>query len=186
MGQIASISVDSASSPARWFAVRTASRHEKKVAKHIAEQSVETYLPLYQARRHWKKSAPAVLDLPLFPTYVFARIPASVRGAVLASPGVLSIVGNGKEALPVPDADIARLRSALCFSHPEPHPAIAIGERVRVIAGPLSGFEGVLLRQQSPIRLVLTIQLTMQSISIEVDIDQVESMDVNAVAFAAS
>jgi transcription antitermination factor NusG len=96
-----------------WYALWTTPRHEKRVVQHLRERDVEAFLPVYQAERVWKKRPMTVIDLPLFPSYVFVRIGRSARGMVLGTPGVHSIVGNGREHVPLSDAEIAILRSRL-------------------------------------------------------------------------
>ena len=133
----------------QWFAVYTTPRHEKHVSEILADRQIETFLPLYRSTRHWQKSRPVVLDLPLFPAYVFVRITRHARGAVLGTPGVLSIVGSSKESWPLPDLEIEALRSGLLERKIEPHPYLVVGERVRIKAGMMAGVEGVLVRKKN-------------------------------------
>jgi len=58
----------------QWFAVYTTHRHEKRVSELLLDREIETVLPLYRAGRQWKKRAPVVLELPLFPCYLFVNI----------------------------------------------------------------------------------------------------------------
>jgi transcription antitermination factor NusG len=158
----------------RWFAVYTTPRHEKHVSEILAERQIETFLPLYRANRQWKKSSPVVLDLPLFPTYVFVRIARQARGVVLGTPGVLSIVGSSKEAWPLPELEIDALRSGLLERKIEPHPYLVVGERVRIMAGVMAGVEGVLVRKKSDLRVVLSLDTIMRSVAVEVNADDIE------------
>jgi len=158
----------------RWFAVYTTPRHEKHVSEILAERQIETFLPLYRANRQWKKSSPVVLDLPLFPTYVFVRIERKSRGVILGTPGVLSIVGSSKEAWPLPDLEIDALRSGLLERKIEPHPYLIMGERVRIMAGVMAGVEGVLVRKKSDLRVVLSLDTIMRSVAVEVNADDIE------------
>ena len=158
----------------RWFAVYTTPRHEKHVSEILAERQIETFLPLYRANRQWKKSSPVVLDLPLFPTYVFVRIARQARGVVLGTPGVLSIVGSSKESWPLPDFEIDALRSGLLERKIEPHPYLIMGERVRIMAGLMAGVEGVLVRKKSDLRVVLSLDTIMRSVAVEVNADDIE------------
>ena len=158
----------------RWFAVYTTPRHEKHVSEILAERQIETFLPLYRANRQWKKSSPVVLDLPLFPTYVFVRIARQARGVVLGTPGVLSIVGSSKESWPLPDFEIDALRSGLLERKIEPHPYLVVGERVRIMAGVMAGVEGVLVRKKSDLRVVLSLDTIMRSVAVEVNADDIE------------
>ena len=158
----------------RWFAVYTTPRHEKHVSEILAERQIETFLPLYRANRQWKKSSPVVLDLPLFPTYVFVRIARQARGVVLGTPGVLSIVGSSKESWALPNFEIDALRSGLLERKIEPHPYLVVGERVRIMAGVMAGVEGVLVRKKSDLRVVLSLDTIMRSVAVEVNANDIE------------
>jgi transcription antitermination factor NusG len=155
-------------------------RHEKRIAKVMADRQIECFLPLYQAERQWKKRPPVTLEVPLFPTYLFARIAPLERGRVLGVPGVLSIIGNGRQSVPVPDEEIDVLRAGLQLSSVEPHPYLAVGERVRVKHGPLTGYEGLLVRRKGSCRVVISVELIMQSISVEVDASELEPASVSS------
>jgi transcription antitermination factor NusG len=157
-----------------WFAVFTAAHHEKRVSQHLAHHGIESFLPLYSEIHRWTNRRKVAVQLPLFPNYVFVRIARSQRGRVLQMPGVFSIVGCGYEPTPVPDFEVESLRSALHFRNFEPHPYVAVGERVRIKAGPLEGMEGVLARKKNNLRLVLTIASIKQSVAVEVDAQDVE------------
>src|ERR1035437_5272050 len=81
----------------QWFAVWTAPRHEKRVSERMTDRSIEFYLPVYTTERQETEHAPITLELPLFPGYVFVRIPRNAGGKALATRGVYSIVGKGKQ-----------------------------------------------------------------------------------------
>jgi transcription antitermination factor NusG len=159
---------------AKWFAVYTASRHEKCVARHFDERQIESFLPLYQKLHHWRKRNSIRLDLPLFPNYVFVHIAPQQRASVLAVPGVLGVVGRGNIASALPDAEIDALRTGLQLRKFAPHPYLVVGERVRIQAGPMEGMEGILLRKKNELRVVLTLDLIKRSVALEVDAQDVE------------
>ena len=158
----------------QWFAVYTTSRHEKAVAEHFAMREIESFLPLYRTQRMWKNGCRMDLQLPLFPNYVFVRIPTRARVRVLEVPGVLSLVGTAGKPVPLPEPEIEALRSSLPFIKCEPHPYLVVGERVRIKGGSLEGMEGVLLRKKGLLRVVLSLDLIMKSVAVEVDVDSVE------------
>jgi transcription antitermination factor NusG len=168
----------------RWFAVYTTPRHEKHVSEMLAQHEIETFLPLYRSTRQWKKSRPVDLELPLFPTYVFVRIARQARGTVLGTAGVMSIVGSSRESWALPDLEIEALRSGLLERKIEPHPYLTVGERVRIKAGVMAGVEGVLVRKKNEFRVVLSLDSIMQSVAVEVDGDDVESVSMAPVRMA--
>lgn len=152
-----------------WFVVCTAPRHEKRVAERISDHGLEVFLPVAKVRREWNKRRPVELEMPLFSGYVFARVDHGRRGTILATPGVTAIVGNRREALTVPDDEMNALRTGLSLYAPEPHSPLAVGDRVRIQAGPLAGLEGILIRKKSTVRVVITVKAIMRAVSLEID-----------------
>jgi transcription antitermination factor NusG len=159
---------------ANWFAAYTNSHHEKSVASHFRERQIESFLPLYSTRHRWKNGCDMSLELPLFPNYVFVRIDPRERVRILEVPGVLSLVGFGRNLAALPDFEIEALRSALGQRKIAPHAYLVIGERVRIKAGPMTGMEGVLLRKKNNFRVVLALDAIMQCVAVEVDADDLE------------
>jgi transcription antitermination factor NusG len=163
--------------PLQWYAAYTTPRHEKHVAELLAECDIETFLPLYRTVRQWKKSCPILLELPLFPCYLFVRVRRSARGSVLSMPGVVSIVGSPKEPWPLPHFEIEALRLGVQMGKIEPHPYLKVGERVRITTGSMAGVEGILVRKKNQFRFVLTLDAIMRSVAVEVDANDLEPVD---------
>lgn len=158
----------------KWFAVYTTPRHEKAVARQFAVRQIEAFLPLYQSVRRWKNGCRVKVDKPLFPNYIFASLehPDFVR--VLQTPGVLSLVGSGRAPSPLATSEIESLRCGLPFREYEPHPYLVAGDRVRIYSGALAGMVGVLVRKKNNLRVVLTLNLIMQSVAVEIGADEIE------------
>lgn len=163
---------------ANWFAAFTSPRHEKRVEQHLRQRDVETFLPIYHAPRKWRNGLNVVLDLPLFPGYIFVRIRRSERVRVLEVPGVLAIVGGtAGEMARLPEAEVEALRCGLHSRLAEPHPLLTVGRRARIRSGALAGLEGIVIRKKNSLRVVLTMDLIMQSIAVEVDGEELEPVD---------
>lgn len=159
----------------QWYAAYTRSRHEKLVARHLEAKGVECFLPLYESMRRWKDRKKLV-ELALFPSYVFVRIDAQERLRVLEAPGMVRLVSFNGAPAPLPTADIETLRRGLDeLVHAEPYPYLQVGRQVRVERGPLAGMQGVLLRKKDKFRLIISIDLIMRSISAEVDASDVRA-----------
>jgi transcription termination/antitermination protein NusG len=164
----------SLSSGKNWFAVFTAPRHEKRVDQHFKLRDIESFLPLYQTPCRWKDGSKKLLQLPLFPRYIFAHIEVAGRIQVLRVPGVLAIVGGKRIFLPIPDSYIHFLREGLRQGKIEPHQHLTEGTKVRIRSGVMAGTEGVLLRRKRDFRVVLTLDMIMLSMTVEVGIDEIE------------
>jgi len=161
----------------RWYAAYTKPCHEKRVAEHLEIRQIELFLPLYRSSRRWNNGCKVTLERPLFPGYVFVHIPPNERVRVLELSGVVSIVGTTREPTPLPDEDIERFRAGLHLAHAEPHPTLTMGETVRIRRGPLQGMTGVITRQKNSFHVVLTVDLIMKSVAVEVCADNVETID---------
>jgi transcription antitermination factor NusG len=168
---------ESAWQQAHWYALYTASRHEKYVARQLDAGGLDNFLPLYRSTRRWSDRQKQ-LDLPLFPGYVFVHIAFQDRLQVQKLPGVLQFVSfNGKPA-PLPEGEIELLRDGLARNAwLKPHPYLKTGRRVRVHSGVMAGFSGILIRRKEKLRVVLSIDLIKCSAAVEVDEADVEPMN---------
>lgn len=157
-----------------WYAAYTCARHEKRVAEQFERRSVESFLPLYETVHRWKNGR-ARLELPLFPGYVFVRIAVQERLRVLEVPSVVRLVGFGGLPTPLPEGEVEAIREGLARNlHAKPHPFLSVGRRVRVRSGPLQGLQGVLVRRKGNYRVVLSMDLIMRSIVVDLDIADLE------------
>lgn len=157
-----------------WFAIHTASNHEKSVAQHLGAKDVETFLPLYSVTKRWKNRTTVKVELPLFAGYVFARIDLSERLRVIEVPMVYSIVGTRRNPTALPDAEIESLRNGLRARQAHPFPYVKMGNRVRIRAGPLAGLEGVVVRIYGGLSVVLTVEMIQKSVAVHVEADELE------------
>ena len=157
-----------------WYVAHTSANHERRVTQQLEERSVEHFLPLYDSVRRWKDRR-MKLQLPLFPGYVFVRLPLRDRLKVLQVPGVARLISFNGQPAALPEHEIEALRAGLARQlHAEPHPYLTVGRRVRVKRGPLEGVEGILIRKKNVCRVVLSLDVIMRSASVEVDASDVE------------
>ena len=175
-GAIESPTSDPQAMSAHWYAVYTNSRHEKAVARQLEDRQIETFLPVYRNWRRWKDRRKLV-ELALFPSYVFVKIPAQDKLRVLQVYGVVNVVTFNGQLAVVPEEQITALRNGLendvCA---EPCPYLKVGKKVRVVRGPMAGTEGILVRKREKYRFVLSIDVLMRSVAVEVDAGDVKAV----------
>lgn len=152
-----------------WFAVYTLSCREKQVSRHFDIHEIEHFLPVTRSRRRWKNGCTVVVEQPLFPGYLFVRIPRANRIRVLEVPGVHSIVGTGKDPVALPNFEIEALRRGVDILKMEPTPYLNVGERATILRGPLEGMTGIVVRKKNGLRFVLSLELIMKSVAVEVE-----------------
>jgi len=134
----------------------------------LSGKNLEAYLPLYRSLRHWNDRK-AMLELPLFPGYVFVHIPLSARIGVVTTPGVVRFVTFNGAPAQVADDEMEALKSSVALRAAEPYPYLAEGKRIRLATGALKGLEGIVVRRKGKLRAVISIHAIQQSFAVEVD-----------------
>ena len=146
------------SSESQWFAIWTRSRHEQVVREQLERKHFEAFLPTITKWSRWKDRKKKI-DWPLFPGYCFKCA------------GVVNIVSFEGKPAAIPEYELESIRvlvgSELQY---DPCPLIREGMMVEVVYGPLRGVIGRLMRKDAHrARLVLSVDLIGQAVSVEVD-----------------
>jgi transcription antitermination factor NusG len=153
----------------QWYALWTRSRHEQVVRQQLEQKSIEVFLPTVTKWSRWKDRKKQI-DWPLFPGYCFARFNATERLPILKCTGVVSIISFEGEPAPIPEREIDGIRqlveSDLAY---DPCPLMQEGMMVEVTHGPLKGVVGRLVRKGAHARLILSVDLIGQAVSVDVD-----------------
>jgi transcription elongation factor/antiterminator RfaH len=160
-----------------WYALQCWVRKESLIVAQLEAQGFECFLPKYKSLREWSDRKKEV-EQPLFPGYVFCRFEYSQRRPIVITPGVLQVVGCGRTPTPVEEREIEAIQFAIASEvHSQPWPYLAIGERVRIHTGRLSGLEGILINFKGNHRVVLSVSLLQRSVALEVDLAWVSSLE---------
>ena len=161
---------------AQWFAIWTRSRHEQVVRDQLARKQIDAFLPTMPRWSRWKDRKKKI-DWPLFPGYCFARFDLEDALAILKCTGVVNIVSFDGKPAPIPECELDSIRvlvgSDLQY---DPCPMIHEGMMVEVTHGALRGVIGRLMRKDAlKARLVLSVNLIGQAVSVEVDAADVKA-----------
>ena len=160
----------------RWFAIQVRPRYEKTAGDILRNKGYEEFVPLYKEKRQWSDRI-KIVTVPLFAGYIFCRFNASAHAPIVTTPGVVRIIGSGKELLPIEEGEVEAIQAVIrCGYKAHPHAYTKIGDKVRITEGPLSGIEGVLVGYKNGSRLVLSVNLVQSSIAVEI-----QSRDVSVV-----
>jgi transcription antitermination factor NusG len=152
-----------------WFALQVRSCREKTATRYLESEGYECFLPLGKSRRRWSDRI-KVLDVPLFPGYLFCRFDPNNRLPVLKAPGVIQIVGIGKTLIPVDDEEVAALqRVGKGGFSAQPWSFLQVGQTARIEYGPLRGLTGIIVHIKSEYKLVLSVTLLQRSVAVEID-----------------
>lgn len=156
--------MSSAIVPAPWVAVHVKPNHETLTATLLHDRGYEEYLPLRSATSRCQRVT------PLFTGYLFCRYINSPGPKIVTTPGVIRILGSAHQPIYLTEQEIERIRT-ICQSRLEvsPHPYLTVGQRVRLVQGPLRSLEGIILSFRGITRLVISLGLLKRSISVEID-----------------
>ena len=169
-----------------WHALTVRSRHERVVAEGLCGRGLEQFLPLYQSKRAWSDRT-KVVEMPLFPGYVFCRFSEAQRLTALSAPGVTAIVGFGGKDAVVEEHELDGVRRVLASGLAvEPWPHVRAGNIVEIHSGPLSGLRGQVVREKGQWRLIVNVDLLQRSVSAELERDMVQVIRPRREEFAAA
>lgn len=160
----------------RWYALYTRSRHEKLVNEELLKKGIETFLPLRKVTRHWSDRVKEI-ETPLFSGYLFVQIPLRDRLEVLETRGSVRFIGVNATPTAISEMELEVVRRFMDEEIAiDPFPYLGEGDRVYVRSGPLKGIEGFIVRKDKHARLVISLDLLLQSISVEIDQALVEKI----------
>lgn len=155
-----------------WWVAHTKARNEKALAWFLAKQNIAYFLPL-RDKLTVRKGRRFKALLPLFSGYVFFNGDRDIRYSALTSNRIAQVIEVVDQAKLV--HELTQIHTALSKgARLDPHPHLKEGDRCRVIAGPLAGTEGFLLRKKSITKLVLQIDILGQAAAVEIDADLLE------------
>jgi transcription antitermination factor NusG len=140
---------------AKWYAIYTRPRWEKKVNNLLVQKGIESYCPLNKVRRKWSDRI-KIVEEPLFKSYVFVRIEDENRTEVRMTEGVVNFVyWNGKPAV-IKEKEIQIIKRFL--DEYENVEAVKMDlrpdERVKIIAGPMMDQEGKIIEIKNKVARV--------------------------------
>jgi len=152
-----------------WYALKVRPRSESVVAANLETKGYELFLPTYKTKRRWSDRTKS-FEMPLFPGYLFCLFDANNRLPILKTPNVNFVVGIGREPAPIDETEIEAIRrvvnAGVVYG---PHPYVKVGQFVRVEYGSLSGLVGLVTDLRNGSRLIISVNLLMRSVSVEID-----------------
>ncbi|MFC4872862.1 UpxY family transcription antiterminator [Negadavirga shengliensis] len=152
-----------------WFVMYTAPRAEKKVAQRLVEKGTEVYLPLIEEVRQWSDRKKKV-KRPLFNGYIFVRTSRERLWEALQVSGAVKFVNFSGEHAVVQQSEIDTIKRII-----ETGVAVEVeteniekGENVRILGGPLQGFEGECVQKSNQDYFIIRIPSINQSMLVNV------------------
>ncbi len=173
----------------RWYIVHAYTNFERKVAdavrerakqaglEHLIEEIVVPTEDVIEVRRGRKVQA----ERKFLPGYVLVRMEMTDAGFLLIknTPKVTGFLGADNKAVPISDAEAARILNHVEEGVERPKPTIMyeVGEQVKVIDGPFASFQGDVEEvDQVRTRLKVAVSIFGRKTPVELEFGQVEKV----------
>jgi transcription antitermination factor NusG len=152
-----------------WYVIYTYPQSERKICNELGKREITAYLPTRKETRIWSDRKKKV-EVPVFPNYVFVKVPAKEMWGILKLQGVVRFISfEGAPAI-IKESDMDLVKkittgyNAVCSNDFNVE-----GDIVRVKQGPLEGLTGKVVRKMGSTRLFVELETVRQAICIEID-----------------
>ena len=156
----------------KWFVFYTKSRQEKKVNELLLKKKFEPFLPMQQVMRQWSDRKKKV-TVPLFNSYIFVLVEEHRIQDVLQVPGIAwNIRHNDKPAvLHQSELDTIQrfIETGWLIEAGADFSLIEVGDRVKVLDGPLKGAIGRLTSVHNRHQFSVVLESIGQVITAQID-----------------
>jgi transcription antitermination factor NusG len=155
----------------RWFAVYTRFKREKVVHKRLQDKGIEVYLPLQRYARQYDRRVRTV-EIPLIGNYIFTKIIKKQYVPVLSTADVVHFVKCSQTLIAIPEREmlvLKRIAGEALDVEIEARRVYAVGDRVEVIGGSLTGLQGILVEKDRKKNFLIELESIGYTLRMEVD-----------------
>jgi len=148
-----------------------------------AIEGIETFLPTLHVKPVNPRSR---TERPFFPGYLFvcADLSALGQNCIQYRPGVTRLVGLDDDPTPIPEPIIAEIRDRVEAAQAQDPLGLGgsaflkPGDRVRILSGPLRGYEGMFdTRLGGQTRARILVDFMGRELKTDLDVRMVEKLD---------
>ncbi|AKP50069.1 UpxY family transcription antiterminator [Cyclobacterium amurskyense] len=152
-----------------WYVMYTAPRAEKKVALRLKEKGTEVYLPLIEEIRQWSDRKKKI-QKPLFNGYIFVHTSKERLWESLQVSGAVKFINFSGEHSFIHQDEIDTIQRIIetGVSVEVETDNIEKGEMVKILGGPLQGFQGECIKKSNQDYFIIRIPSINQSMLVNV------------------
>ena len=160
-----------------WYVLYTAPRAEKVAKRELEIKGCETFLPTTKVLRVWKNRQKKMIEKVLFPSYIFVYTYENNLAELCWVNKVTTYIKCGGKPSKIDVKCIEGIKRMLDMGKEvSVGPNFTEGESVRIIKGPLAGYEGILLHQKSKTKFGIHLKEINQTVSVEISTNSVEKI----------
>ena len=168
-------------SKTNWYVFYTAPRAEKVAQRELLTKGYDVFLPTTKASRTWNNRQKKIIDQVLFPSYIFVNTEESQLYRICQLPKIATYIHCGGKPSRIHHKCIEGIKRMLNLDGEiSVETNFSEGENVKLIAGPLAGYEGILLKQQSKTKFGIQLKGINQTVFVDVSTSMIQKKsDVN-------
>jgi transcription elongation factor/antiterminator RfaH len=155
-----------------WYVLHSKPHKERYLSNYLQSQGIETYYPTLRVN---PVNPRARKIRPYFPRYLFVYVDLETIGlsTLRWAPGAFRLVMFGGQPATVPEHIIAQLKQHLArVEYEEQHylDDLQAGDPVRIVDGPLAGYEAIFdLRLSGTERVQVLLATLNRAVKVQVD-----------------
>lgn len=172
----------------RWYVLHAMSGSEEKVAQtldHLKElgklgDDISEILVPYETKIESQRGKKRTVQKKMYPGYVLVRMNLTNenRHTIRQVQGVIGFIGSADAPQPLTDAEVNSLFARIDQTEPELEMAYAIGDTVKVVAGPFTEAIGKVREIEIERRKVkIMVSVFGRDTQVELDFEQVEPFE---------
>ncbi|QUR44522.1 UpxY family transcription antiterminator [Bacteroides xylanisolvens] len=161
-----------------WFIFRTYTKAEKKAASQLQIEGYDFFLPTRKELVIWKNRQRKFIDRILFSGYIFVKTNKQEFHKILHLSAISSYLHFDKEPSVVRQDEIDGIK--MMISHNQDITIeydFSIHERVKIILGPMIGYEGIVAIIKGKRRFGIVVEVLQSAFCIEVSADSLVKSD---------
>src|SRR4051794_9472221 len=157
----------------RWWCLHTKPRQEKTLARELRKRQVSHYLPQIAHESRTPGGRKIRSMSPLFPGYLFLYGDDYQRTEAIQGNHLANILAVPDQA--AMEQDLRQIHRMLSSGLPiAPEPTHPVGATVRILAGPLTGLIGTVVRRDGRDRFEAQVQFLGRGVTVDLQDWQVE------------
>ncbi|WP_109851280.1 UpxY family transcription antiterminator [Aquimarina sp. AU58] len=152
-----------------WYIFYTSPRAEKIVYSDLLAREYDAFLPLTRTLKVWKNRQKKLIESPLFPGYIFVNTKMSEIYDISRLPKIATYIKCGQNPSVISPNDINTIKKMLLLEEDvSVETTFYEGEQVKIIHGPLTGHEGILVEQKGKTRFGIRLKEINHTVFINV------------------
>jgi len=161
----------------KWYVFYTYPRAEKVIEQELLKRDYEVFLPTLKTLRQWKNRQKKWIEFPLFPSYIFVNTILYEIYNIKQIRKVATCVSCAgmPSFIPIKDIEVIQKMISLdqevtvenCFHK---------GDNVRILYGPLAGYEGLLIKQNGKTRFGIQLKEINHTVLIDINTSAIEKI----------